>query len=275
MLKLTVVVDNMIYSSRLMAEHGFSMLIEQNEHKILFDLGASDLFLRNLIRIGLRVSDITKLIISHRHNDHSGGLPYFLDLNSKAAVCSHPALFLPVYNKINNKYQNIGVPFISDIAEQIREERYLSAVKPLWIDENVLISGEIKRNPNNISMDGNFFIQKDGLYQKTHMVDDISLFIKTDKGLVIVVGCAHAGIVNIIETAIALTKVEKIHYITGGMHMSKLRDDTIKRVVKKLNKFDIENIALSHCSGVNSYCIFRSEFKGNVLYTGSGFSVEI
>lgn len=231
-MKITVLTEN---NSRIdnyvLAEPGLSLLIELDERKILFDAGYSDVFLKNAKTLNIDLSNLTDIVISHGHNDHTRGLK-FLSLNNKnIKLTAHPNIF---DNKIGEDKIHYGCPISK---KELAEKYNLNLTKnPCWISENLCFLGEIE---NNKSVD----------------IDDSALVYKAEKGLVIITGCSHSGIINILNYAKKVTGVNQVYGILGGFHLLTKSDSEIEEIAKIFKKEQIEYLAPCHCCDLNSKII--------------------
>ena len=261
-MNLTVLVDNnTILDEYYIGEHGLSFYIEDNDKKILFDLGYSNVLLENMKKLNIKSEDIDILAISHGHDDHVGGIKYFANkkLNKNLEIIAHPLTFnkkiKKVYNlneKENNfsiKYQCISSPL------DINEIENMGSVKlsknPIKISENIYFMGEI---PSVIDFENS------------------ALVYKSDEGLFIISGCAHSGICNIIEYAKKIFNEDRIIGIIGGTYLIDV-DDRTKQTLKYFEENNIKNLYLCHCTS------FRvKSFIDNVIplkEVGVGMKIKI
>ena len=228
-MKITILNEN---NSRidnyLLAEPAFSALIECKNKKILFDLGYSDVFIKNAKSMNINLNDITDIVISHGHNDHTGGFLYYKPKNNNINIIAHPNIFDKKTDEIGNNY---GCPLT---LKQLKQHYNLNLTgKPLYLTKNLLFLGKIE---NNYSDD----------------IDDSALvYIMNDK-LFIITGCSHSGIINIVNYAKKVTKINKIYGILGGFHLIDKSDEDIKNVSKFLKNENIELLAPCHCCDLRS-----------------------
>lgn len=230
--KIYVLADNHA-SVICKAEWGLSLFIESSK-KILFDFGASDLFLRNAEKLRLNVYDADYFVLSHGHWDHGNGLAY---LSDKKLVC-HPDAFIKRYN--GSRY--LGLPFSYEKAQEKFE--LITSSSPVKIDENITFLGQIPRT-NEFEGKESVFLKEDGSVDEVR--DDSALAITTEKGLVIITGCAHAGVCNTIEYAKRLSGVTQVYAVMGGFHL-KGNDEVTSKTIEYLKGQKIQKIMPSHCT---------------------------
>ncbi len=256
-MKLTVLTEN-VASIGFTAEHGLSYLIE-DDIKILFDFGQSDMFLKNAEKLKISLDDINTIVLSHGHFDHGNGLKYLKD---KKLIC-HPDVFIKRYRKTDNI--NIG---LSLDEKQISERFHLIKSKtPFMISNNIFFLGEIPRI-NDFEAKTTSFVKEDN--SEDFITDDSAIAIRSPKGLIIITGCGHAGICNTIEYAKKITGLKKINTVMGGFHL-KENDLQTQETIKFFKKQNIQNILPSHCTELPALAEFYNAFKIKSVKVGMVF----
>ena len=246
-MKLRVLIENK-ETPFFLYEHGLSLLIEYNNKLVLFDTGRSSNFIENAKKLRLDLSKIDYLVLSHAHYDHtSGTIPFIKEYDYKNNIYVGKGFTNNKYSLYEN-YEYKGTPFKM---EELKNIVYVD--NELKIDEDFSLFSNFKYNDNN----SHFYILNKN-YEKDLFVEETVLSINTDKGLVLIVGCSHAGINNIVSEIISRTN-KKIRGIIGGFHLSDLSSDECLKVIEKLKKHDLEFICPMHCTGHDS--LFRKEFK--------------
>lgn len=261
-MKLTILVDN--YSSqvtsltrRLLSEWGFSAYL--HDFKILYDTGLSGTaLLNNMERLGIDVNEPEYLVLSHRHLDHTGGVRKFLEKrNRKIKLIAHKNIFSKAYVEAEGKNHDISFNMTK---EEIEKQGEITLIdKPYEIAKNVIVSGEIPRQWGPSHVGGVNDI----------VPDDMSMYLITNKGLVIVTGCGHAGPENIIEYGLQITGITSLYGIIGGLHFLGLKEDRVSQVEKYLKEKSPKIVVGSHCTGV--YGIARI----NAIPGGVGYTAEL
>jgi len=255
-MKLTVLVENHA-GAGFGAEHGLSYLIEVGEDKLLFDTGHSDLFLRNaqLLDIDLK-SKIDTIVLSHGHWDHGDGLRYL----EKKRLITHPATFMTRYR--NGDHSNVGL----ELSRSDIENRFnlVTSEGPYSITPSILFLGEIPRSNDFESKNTSFIDHND---EEDFVPDDSGLAIIVDHQLVIISGCAHSGICNMVDYAEEVTGVRKIKAVVGGFH---LKDQSLqlKKTIACLKEKQISMLFPSHCTELPALAAFYAEFKIKQLKSG-------
>jgi len=240
------------------AEHGLSYLVE-DDVKILFDTGQSDLFIRNAEILNIDLNNIETIVLSHGHFDHGNGLKY---LDNKRLIC-HPGVFIKRYRKEDKAHkENIGLALSED---QINELFHLTTIKtPLLISNHVFFLGEIPRLNDFEAKTTDFITEND---TDDFVTDDTGIAVRTPSGLVVITGCGHAGICNTIEHAKKITGEKNIYAVTGGFHLKGAGEQT-KQVIEYFKKENIKHIHPSHCTDFIALAEFHNEFGINQIKTG-------
>ena len=247
-LKMTILVDNNA-ADNLSAEHGFSLWVETDNKKILFDTGQGSAMKNNAAILGVDLTTADLLILSHGHYDHTGGLADLLHVNQGVHVYFHAAAFLPRYSVSNGIARPIKMTSDAMIAiNSLPENRVHWVTKPVHLSESIGITGEIPRVTDYEDTGGSFYFDQDGK-RADPIKDDLAFWLKTPKGLVICIGCCHAGIVNTLEYICQQSGENNIHTVIGGLHLLNADDTRLQKTVDALQKFNIENFIPCHCTG--------------------------
>jgi len=227
---LISVYDNYQVDPELKTAWGFATIIKTPQELILFDTGGnSEILLFNMGKLNISPSSIKKVVISHIHTDHIEGLEGFLDKNSNITV------FIP-----RSSPQSVKNMIIQNGA------KFVEISAPRRISDSIYTTGELFGPP-----------------------EEQSLIIDSRKGLIIITGCAHPGIVNIVKRAKKLMKKDKVYLVLGGFHHPPLS------CVKEFKELGVEKVAPSHCTGNLAREAFRKEYKENFIEYGVGKTVEI
>lgn len=238
--KITPLVENQSKFDNLLSEHGLSLLIECGGKRILFDTGASDLVLNNAKKISIDLNDIDCVVLSHGHYDHTGGLQY---INNKK-VYVHPDIFIPKYEAINGQYEYDGLPNNKEHYEAVNNLEFIQVKQGAELTKNINLHMNFAKQATK-----DFYLQTNAGYVPDVFTDELVLSINTDNGLIIISGCAHSGIVNIIDKVIQDTGNNQIYAILGGFHLYDLTHEEVQRVASTMDNYNIKHIGISHCTG--------------------------
>lgn len=262
LLKTTVVVDNNIplgAKALFRAEHGLSMLIETGTNKILLDTGSSDIVLHNLGLLGVHPRELDAIVLSHGHWDHTGGLAAVLRMAAKKIpVFSHPEIFRARYAVTGTNCRYAGIPFNKEYLVHLGAD-FRSVEEPLELVPNLWISGPVPRETVYEEGDPRLVVPEPGCEcgcgetalpsLKDPFTDDMAIFIRSSKGLVVLSGCAHAGIINMVNHGLKVTGSIKVHGILGGTHLGSCPDSQKNATLAALEWFKPDFIASNHCTG--------------------------
>jgi 7,8-dihydropterin-6-yl-methyl-4-(beta-D-ribofuranosyl)aminobenzene 5'-phosphate synthase len=274
-LKLKVLVDNSTFIDRyFLAEPAISFYIEDGEKKILFDVGYSNAYIRNAEKMGINLRKLDYVVLSHGHSDHTWGMESLIRLYSEAnlegldfrkpTVIAHPDLFQP---KLLNG-EDIG-SLLS--GEKIAQHFKLTYSKePNWLTDQLVFLSEI---PRQFHFEGQDPIGRTGMELKDdYLLDDSALVYKTEKGLVVIVACSHAGICNTIEYAKKVCQEERIVDIIGGFHLLQPSEKQIKHTVAYFKSLNPDVIHACHCTDFSSKVTISD--VANVKEVGVGLQLE-
>ena len=257
-MRLSVLTEN-VASGYFRAEFGLSYLIEQDNETILFDTGHTDNFLQNVKRLNIDIDKVKTVILSHGHWDHGNGLKY---IKNKKLIC-HPNVFMKRYRRTDNFY--IGL----DLSYKKLKKRFdiITSKEPYHISENVIFLGEIPRL-NLFESQTTPFVDEDG--NDDFIMDDSALAIIKNGELIVVTGCSHSGICNIIEYAKKVTGLNKIKVVMGGFHLA-LNNNQTKQTINYFKEQKVKYLLPSHCTKLPALTAFRNEFDINQVTAGMIF----
>lgn len=275
-LKLTILCENSVgRPGHLIGEHGFACLIETGTGTWLFDTGSGLGLVNNAAELGKDLKTLNGIILSHGHYDHTGGLRQVLEhRNAATPIFAHPEIFQPRYWKSAFEKRTIGLPFTRQELEAYGA-RFELASGPVRLTEQILLSGEVPRRTNFEAEDPHLVIEPEpGVYQPDPLRDDLSVVLTTGKGLVIVLGCAHAGIINILDHFIALSGEERIRAVIGGTHLGPAPESQYLASLAALKRYRIDKIATAHCTGLARAAQLSQEFCGRFLFAATGSVLE-
>jgi len=273
-IKLTILAENRVSHAGLLAEQGLSIFIETLQGNILFDTGQSDAFLRNAKELKKDLSSLKGIVLSHGHYDHTGGLPHYLETYGQTDVYCHPALSNKKYKVYPGGRLDIGVPWEeSKIKQQGANCIYKS--HPYEILPGIWLSGEIPRNTAYEQIDEQYQQRVAESYIHDELHDDQFISIVTNKGLVVLLGCGHAGVINSVKHAMRITGTTNVYAVLGGMHLLHAPEERIRKIVHNLERLNPQYIVPLHCTGFNAIHHMYNRFKERVILMNVGSVFEV
>ncbi len=255
-MKLTVLIDNNTLIDRyFFAEPGLSLLIEDHDTRVLFDTGYSDLFIQNAVKMGKDLSNLDYLAISHSHLDHTWGLDpfirYFTELeiekrpHKRPVLVGHPEIFT-----------SAGMDTFAEFGSLMSREKTARHLElnlsrtPVRLSDRLTFLGEIPRE--NDFEGKTSFGNKEDCDQPDLVMDDSALVYHSEQGLVIITGCAHAGICNTIAYAQKVCKETRIADVIGGFHLLNPADDQLRGTLDFFKDLAPKAVHACHCTDLNS-----------------------
>jgi 7,8-dihydropterin-6-yl-methyl-4-(beta-D-ribofuranosyl)aminobenzene 5'-phosphate synthase len=273
--KATVLCENCVFSNvGAIAEHGWSVYIESDQGNFLFDTGQGKAIINNARYFNKDLSTIQGIMISHYHCDHTGGLLRVLEQAGKVKVYAHPDLFKNSYVIDEGKERNIGIPFRQEILES-KGAQFIFNTSLREIVPDLMLSGEIPRLTEFEKGSKRFLLKTGEGYAQDFIFDDQTLIMNTEKGLMVILGCSHSGIINIINHIIDKTGQDHIRTIIGGTHLGPASEETREKTIQALKKFDIEKIGVSHCTGLETSMRLGQEFGDRFFFCHVGTEIKI
>ncbi len=265
--KITTLIENLVYQPGLVSEHGLSFYLDTGRRRILFDTGQSSAFLSNAKAMEIDISKVDALVISHGHYDHTGGLVSFMNENNDAPVYLKKEVF---DKKYNNSRDFIGTPAIPEKFKS----RLRFVMEVTEIDSGVYIVPNIPViYPEDTSFSYFYTDKGDGIVND-EFNDELFLAIVNDKKLSVLSSCSHRGITNIVEEARRLFRMP-VNLITGGFHLKNAPQKQRRSVLDYFNKLKPENLGICHCTGVDLLPEMKKLAGDQVFYNFTGNVVKI
>lgn len=271
---IKTLVENTSVSEDFNSEHGLSLYLETKKHKILFDFGKSNLFIENAKKMNVDLSEVDLAVISHGHYDHGGGLKAFLEMNDQAKIYLNKKAFNQYYaNRPGGKKEYIGLD------QALKENNRL-----IYVDDYLVIDDELQLFSNVLgrkmypSGNKDLFIKVDNQYILDDFGHEQNMIIAEDNHMVLIAGCAHNGIVNIIEH-INKKDIYPSHVI-GGFHLynpSKNINEEPRKVmdIAKYLESTGSMYYTCHCTGIESYNILKDTLGKKIDYLSTGSLLKI
>lgn len=273
-LNLYFISNDRVYTPGFIGEHGNSILVESPKAKILFDTSQGFGLVNNAKLMDIDLKDLDSVVISHGHNDHIDGLKALLEAGEyeKLDIYGHEEIFSKRYKVYSDYEDYIGSSYSKEELEKLGGN-FIFNDGILEISENIYLSGPAPRKYED-NLNKTHYKICNGRKCDDDYIDDQSLIIDTEKGLIILFGCAHAGVINTIHYV--QEKFDKeIYGLFGGLHLLNSSMEKIKEVFDVVEDFGVEVIGFNHCTGESAINYFKENFKGKVYDTSTGAVVKL
>lgn len=272
-MKIKMLVENTSISTKYQKRHGLSLYIETKSHKLLFDLGPDDSFLKNAKKLQVDIAAIDTVVISHGHYDHGGALKTFLEHNQTATIYVQKDAFEPHYSKFAFLKFFVGLD-----AALKNHERIVLVDTILSIDNELLIFSGVTEKALLPQGNQALLTKRNGNYIQDDFLHEQHLLVHDHGFTALFAGCSHSGILNIIEKA--LTYTDTIDYVVAGLHLfnpvsRKVEHaDFISQIALKLKKYNM-NYYTCHCTGQKAFQMLKKELNEQMHYLSTGEIIDI
>ncbi len=272
--RITILMENDAARPDLETEHGLAYGIETPDTVGLFDTGQSDKILHNAAQLNWDWSRVQWIALSHGHYDHGGGLAAVLQHAPQALVYAHPAAFAAKLS-VDDKQQvrDIGMPIDDAVTKSAAADLVLSE-GGVTLGKGVRLTGEIPRTCAFEKIPERFQTYLNGNRVQEEFPDDQSMLIDTAEGTIVLLGCAHSGIINILQRVETLTNTKSIRALIGGLHLSHASAERIEATVKALRQWDIAQFYPNHCTGEAAIRALGETFPKKVFPAQAGTILE-
>ncbi|GAI00116.1 unnamed protein product, partial [marine sediment metagenome] len=255
-LQITTLSENTAGLGSFLAEWGLSILVETDEANILFDTGQSISASHNADILGIDLRRIDKIVLSHGHFDHTGGLRQVLRRIGKKGIeiIAHPDIWQAKYATGEGEDRYIGIPFHRQTLESLGAHFNLTT-EPVRITDNIMTTGEIPMVTDYEEIESYLQVKEGNRFKPDKLLDDQALIINTETGLVVILGCAHRGIINTLYHAQQITGVKVIYAVLGGCHLMDASEERIWLTIAALKELGVQRLGVCHCTGLPASAI--------------------
>ena len=275
--RITVICENRAPGGGLLGEHGLAVFLETGDHRILFDTGAGQTLLANAKILGVDLSRLDAVVLSHGHYDHTGGLQPLLEKTGAVPVYAHPDIFVPKYSRLGGgsgeEAAYIGPPWSRQTLENLGAEFHLQR-EPFELGGGAMISGEIVR-PAGWKNPEPYFLQKTAAgFQADPINDDQALLVESPAGVIVILGCTHAGLLNTLRHIKSLVGKRRLYALLGGTHLLHASGEQLAGIMEAIREYDLQLVAPCHCTGILATLFFYQVYGKKFAFCQAGSVLE-
>ena len=273
-MRIVTLMEDTACAPEFACEHGLSFYIEANSQKLLFDMGQTDLFLRNAQALGVPLDEVDAAFVSHGHYDHGGGLASFLQVNDRAPVYVHEKAFEPHFSRKPEGIRPIGLD-----AALADSGRLLLTRGVTQVDENLTLFSDVTGQDCCPQGNRTLFERENGQYVPDRFAHEQSLIVREGNKIALFTGCAHRGVVNICARAKEIIGRDP-DLVIGGMHLfspstgKSEPDENIRAVAARLMHTD-SRYYTCHCTGQHAFDVLRETLGERIAFLAAGSVTEI
>jgi 7,8-dihydropterin-6-yl-methyl-4-(beta-D-ribofuranosyl)aminobenzene 5'-phosphate synthase len=275
MITVTCLVENTARGPGILGEHGLAWWVDTGTHRVLLDTGQGMVLAHNAKKLGIDLSTADAIVLSHGHFDHVGGLEAALAAAPAAPLFLHPRAIEPKFIGTDPAaVRRISTEFVEQERFRPPGRRVVATREPTEVAPTVWMTGEIPRTNDFEDAGGPFFLDAE-LTRPDPLLDDQALYLPTPQGVVVVLGCAHAGVVNTLHYIARLTGGAPVRLLIGGLHLENAAPRRMDETVRALRAARPARMGLCHCTGAAAIHRLWNEFPGVCMPVPAGTRLEL
>lgn len=272
-MEIKVLMENLTYSQNLKSQHGLSFLIKDENIKIVFDTAQNQEFIFNAERMGESLKEVDYVVLSHGHYDHTGGLESFLKINKKAKIIMSRYAVEEKYSNSTGEMREIGFALRESMSDF--ENEFIMIDDYYQISENIEIYSNLEMRNEFEDTEKKLFVKNENEFIKDKFNDEIYLVIRKEGKQSVITGCAHRGIINILNGISNKTGSKSFGSVIGGIHTKGNGELRALRTAEELLKIGADKYYLNHCTGIEEYSVIKGILKEKADYFFTGRKIEI
>ncbi len=262
-MKIINLIENSSIANNIKCEHGLSVLIQTGQYNVLYDVGQSGKFIENANELGVDLTEVDYVVLSHGHYDHTGGLPAFLSINTKAKVLIHPGALKERFSRSSKMIKSNGVPWREEWEKFGDRIQFVDQTTQLF--EGFWVVSGLVGEEQYASLDERLVYKDGDDYIKDPFADELVVVASDSEKVAMLTGCAHNGIVNILKSVERQLGFSHFRFIGGGLHLNAQPENKIETIIKQLSAFTVEQWGINHCTGELAVDMFEKAYPGGVM----------